>query len=200
MRGRGGRKWSCSTWHSWKICVIYDSVARWCFGYCGTHTKYQVNKYLISEIEEAVSTTRILTKNPTMSARLFALTLMVSTTLSLKVSFSPSLYSSSQSRSVTANNTHYEDPKPNGCRADEEAIQISGVAGDFCTPQCVGTTCPTDVPPGVTATPTCALQDASGNKFCALMCTPGSKTQDSQCGATASCKPISGIGICTYDD
>ena len=194
MRGRGGRKWSCSTWHSWKICVIKivcSRSLRWILR--GTHIEQ------IKRVRERCRLNNCQNRK-TMSARLFALTLMVSTTLSLKVSFSPSLYSSSQSRSVTANNTHYEDPKPNGCRADEEAIQISGVAGDFCTPQCVGTTCPTDVPPGVTATPTCALQDASGNKFCALMCTPGSKTQDSQCGETASCKPISGIGICTYDD
>jgi hypothetical protein len=97
------------------------------------------------------------------------------------------------------NSSHYEDPKPNGCRADEEAIQISGVAGDFCTPQCVGTTCPSDVPAGVTATPTCALQDTSGNKFCALMCNPA-QTPDHECGTKASCKAISGVGICTYDD
>ena len=96
------------------------------------------------------------------------------------------------------NSTHYEDPKPNGCRADEEAIQIAGVSGDFCTPECIGTSCPQDVPAGVTATPTCALQDSSGNKFCALMCDPISS--DAQCGNMASCKPVSGVGICTYDD
>jgi hypothetical protein len=99
---------------------------------------------------------------------------------------------------VLDNSTHYEDPKPNGCRSDEEAIQITGVSGDFCTPQCIGTSCPTDVPAGVTATPTCALQDPSGDKFCALMCDPASN--DMECGAEASCKPISGVGICTYDD
>merc|ERR1711968_272601 len=61
--------------------------------------------------------------------------------------------------------SHYEDPKPNGCRSDEQAIQIQGVTGDFCTPKCSGMTCPSDVPSGVTATPTCALQDTSGNNI-----------------------------------
>merc|ERR1711871_851093 len=96
-----------------------------------------------------------------------------------------------------AASSHYEDPKPNGCRSDEQAIQIQGVSGDFCTPKCSGMTCPSDVPSGVTATPTCALQDTSGNKYCALICSP---TQNDACGTNASCKSISGVGICTYDD
>lgn len=92
---------------------------------------------------------------------------------------------------------HYEDPKPNGCRSDEQAIQIQGLSGDFCTPKCSGMTCPSDVPAGVTATPTCALQDTSGNKYCALLCSP---SKNDACGSNASCKSISGVGICTYDD
>ena len=103
-------------------------------------------------------------------------------------------------RAVQDNSTHYEDPKPNGCRSDEEAIQIQGVQGDFCTPECQGTTCPTDVPYGVTASPQCALQDASGKKYCALLCSPSGAVGDSQCGENASCKSIDGVGICTYDD
>jgi len=94
-------------------------------------------------------------------------------------------------------NGHYGDPSA-GCMADEKAVQITGVAGDVCTPACAGTTCPTDVPSGVTATPVCALQDPTGNKYCILECTPGQK-EDTQCG-TASCKSVQGVGICTYDD
>jgi len=95
---------------------------------------------------------------------------------------------------------HYEDPK-GGCSSDEEAVQIQGVDGDFCSPECTGflvKKCPTDVPSGVTAQPQCALQDASGGpKRCALICSP---TQYAgECGA-ASCKSIQGLGICTYDD
>jgi hypothetical protein len=67
-----------------------------------------------------------------------------------------------------------------------------------CSPKCSGTTCPTDVPAGVTARPLCALQDASsGAKYCALICSPGN---DAQCGTNASCKSIQSVGICTYDD
>merc|ERR1711918_319698 len=57
---------------------------------------------------------------------------------------------------ANANSTHYEDPKPNGCLSDEQAIQIQGVSGDFCTPKCTGIlkmSCPQDLPDGVTAKP-----------------------------------------------
>jgi len=97
--------------------------------------------------------------------------------------------------------SHYEDPK-DGCRSDEVNIQIQGVQGAVCAPKCtLGIFCPHDVPTGVTATPTCALQDSStGKKYCALMCQAGYSTDDSQCGTNASCKSIQGTGICTYDD
>jgi len=98
---------------------------------------------------------------------------------------------------LNANASHYEDPKPNGCQTGELAIQIQGVAGDFCSPKCAGTTCPSDVPAGVTATPQCALQDQSGNKYCALICSPSASADT--CGK-ATCKSIQGTGICTYDD
>merc|ERR1712072_331239 len=95
--------------------------------------------------------------------------------------------------------SHYEDPKPNGCQSDEQAIQIQGVKGDFCTPKCT-----TDVPSGVTARPQCALKDTSGNKYCALICSPSTdeaslRAGDAQCGK-ATCKAIQGVGLCTYDD
>ena len=90
------------------------------------------------------------------------------------------------------------------------SIQIQGVKGDACVPQCTGMTCPTDLPAGVTAKPTCALQDASsGKKYCALICSPSGealnyppfkKAADAQCGTNASCKSIQSVGICTYDD
>jgi len=92
--------------------------------------------------------------------------------------------------------SHYEDPK-DGCQSDEKAIQIQGVSGDFCSPACQGSRCPNDVPTGVTAEPQCALKDQSGDKYCALICNP--EANDDECG-TATCKPIQGVGICTYDD
>ena len=72
-------------------------------------------------------------------------------------------------------NGHYEDPKPNGCGSDEKAIKINGVTGDFCSPKCTGTECPSDVPTGVTATPTCALKTPFGAKYCALICSPSAE-------------------------
>ena len=101
--------------------------------------------------------------------------------------------------SPPAGSSHYGDPK-DGCMSDEQSITIQGVTGDFCSPACTGilkTKCPADVPAGVTASPQCALQDQSGNKYCVLLCTPS--VEDDQCGDKASCKPIQGQGVCTYD-
>merc|ERR1711871_369596 len=102
--------------------------------------------------------------------------------------------------------SHYGDPLDGPCESDEKNVTIQGVAGSGCTPECTGVfknKCPTDVPSGVTATPTCALQDASsGAKYCALICSPSVdlkslRAGDAQCGK-ATCQPISGTGICTY--
>merc|ERR1712039_810566 len=95
--------------------------------------------------------------------------------------------------------THYEDHK-GGCRSDEVDITIQGIQGAVCAPACtMGIFCPSDVPAGVTAAPTCALQDSSTQKkYCALICSPSSN--DAQCGTNASCKSIQGTGLCTYDD
>merc|ERR1711871_360909 len=106
-----------------------------------------------------------------------------------------------------ANSSHYEDPKPNGCLPDEQAVQIQGLSGDFCTPKCTGIlkmSCPTDVPSGVTAKPQCALRSTGGDKFCALICSPSTdeaslRAGDAMCGSS-TCKPIQGLGLCTYDD
>ncbi|KAH8052024.1 transferase [Aureococcus anophagefferens] len=107
-------------------------------------------------------------------------------------------------RGVADAETHRGDPNV-GCEADELKVQIQGLAGEICSPSCTAAACPTDVPAGVTAKPQCALSDAaSGKKYCALMCSPSTdeaslRAGDAQCGDKASCKAISGLGICTYD-
>lgn len=100
---------------------------------------------------------------------------------------------------------HYGDPA-DGCLSDEKQIQVTGIPGDFCSPSCDGVSCPTDVPTGVTAKPQCALSDSSGAKSCALLCAPSvavlkldQKAADAMCGK-ATCKPIQGVGVCTYND
>ena len=89
------------------------------------------------------------------------------------------------------NPTHYGDPA-GGCMADEEAVQVTGLPGSFCSPDCAKTACPTDMPAGDTAQPQCALKGSTGvDKKCALMCTQG--MDDAQCG-TGSCQPVQGQG------
>merc|ERR1711920_493359 len=90
--------------------------------------------------------------------------------------------------------THYEDPK-DGCGSDEQAVRIQGISGDFCSPACKGSMCPTDPPSASDAKPTCALQSPTGSKYCALVCTPG---DNGACPEGASCQSIQGTGICTY--
>jgi len=91
--------------------------------------------------------------------------------------------------------THYGDPST-GCQDDETAFAINGVPGKICAPKCTDfQPCPTDVPKGVTAAPTCALKSPTGETYCALVCAPG--LGDAQCG-DATCQPISNVGICTY--
>ena len=87
--------------------------------------------------------------------------------------------------------------------SDEKNLSVTGVGGFLCSPPCdVSNHCPTDVPAGSKGKPTCALQapTPSGGKknYCVLECSP--TTSDAQCGTSASCKPIQGLGICTYDD
>jgi len=101
---------------------------------------------------------------------------------------------------LSSNPTHYGDPK-GGCESDEKAVQVQGLAGDFCSPECTsGGDCPTDEPSGATATPTCALKTTSGEQYCALVCTPSALHQNGasgECG-TGTCQSIQGAGICTY--
>eukprot|EP00931_Biecheleriopsis_adriatica_P116924 TRINITY_DN924_c0_g1_i8.p1 TRINITY_DN924_c0_g1~~TRINITY_DN924_c0_g1_i8.p1 ORF type:complete len:189 (+),score=43.73 TRINITY_DN924_c0_g1_i8:120-686(+) len=104
---------------------------------------------------------------------------------------------------VGTNPTHYGDPKT-GCETDEEAVRVQGLQGDFCSPKCTSGGCPTDVPAGDKATPTCALRTTTGDKYCALVC-----QEDSDCGywflpedhghrPAGSCQKIMGAGICSY--
>jgi len=83
--------------------------------------------------------------------------------------------------------------------SDEQGVQVQGVSGDFCSPQCTGAlkmTCPSDVPAGTTVKPQCALKTTSGAKYCALICQPGSN--DSGCPTGATCQSIQSVGLCTF--
>jgi acetyl esterase/lipase len=111
-------------------------------------------------------------------------------------------------------NGHFGDPAAaGGCRLDEQArnTSVTGAAGDFCSASCTtsglpevtgGSSCPTDVPDGVTATPECVFQGATGGKFCALVCDPAADGQRAGCGPAGnglSCKTTEqGAGYCTY--
>lgn len=96
----------------------------------------------------------------------------------------------------------YENPRThaNHCNPGEALIQVSGVKGEACLPECVnGLFCNAPTPPsmgrGVSAE--CALESPSGATYCALMCItdmPGG------CPTGSSCKAvITNTGICTYD-
>ena len=104
---------------------------------------------------------------------------------------------------ASAAETHYGNPA-NGCEDDEEAVKVTGISGSFCSPDCTNSSCPTDVPSGVTAEPQCALKTSSGDKACALICSASTdeaslRAGDAECGE-ATCQPIQGTGICTYDN
>jgi hypothetical protein len=96
---------------------------------------------------------------------------------------------------------HYGDPNAGPCLADEKSVEITGLQGSFCSPACSQTSpCPTDVPNGALAKPTCALETAGSPTptQCALICKPGDLVN--QCPDKASCKAIQSVGICTYDN
>jgi len=85
---------------------------------------------------------------------------------------------------------HYEKPP---CQAGEAQAALQG-KGEVCAPPCQGTSCPTDVPAGTTATPKCMLQDQSGNHYCALSC-----WLSAGCPKGATCARIGGVkGVCVY--
>lgn len=95
----------------------------------------------------------------------------------------------------------YEDCTSAACATDEQCVQIQGVDGSFCSPKCVNDQCP-DAPAGVGPSDhaECALQTQSGDKYCAIECTPSFTKQES-CGlANMTCKRVQfGVGLCTYD-
>lgn len=96
---------------------------------------------------------------------------------------------------------HFDDPfQPAGCLADEMNVTVQGVKGSFCAPKCDASgSCPTDVCPGTVAKPTCALQDGTGQKFCALLCNPKSNgTSVCSSDEHMTCQPIQSTGLCTY--
>lgn len=78
--------------------------------------------------------------------------------------------------------------------SDEQAATIEN-AGTVCAAACDASgNCPTDVPAGMSnPDPECALQDQSGNQYCALEC----GLLGGDCPSSASC---SGLfqGVCTY--
>jgi hypothetical protein len=94
----------------------------------------------------------------------------------------------------TPGSTHYEKPP---CADDEVQASVTGTGGAVCAPACDGTTCPSDVPDGVTAQPACALSDQSGNKYCTLLC-----QSDDECdsdGGASCATPVAGQpGLCVY--
>jgi C1A family cysteine protease len=92
-----------------------------------------------------------------------------------------------------AGGSHYE--KPPCTHSDEQAISIQGQTGVMCTPACDASgACPTDVPEGTKAAPTCLLQDQAGDKYCALKC-----GKDSGCPGDATCHFVQfPIGLCLY--
>merc|ERR1712000_647442 len=95
--------------------------------------------------------------------------------------------------SPTPGAPHYEKPP---CQADEAEASVTDTDGSVCAPACDQSgNCPTDVPEGVTAQPTCALKDQSGNQYCALLC-----QSDDMCDTDAECAhPQAGApGICVY--
>ena len=91
----------------------------------------------------------------------------------------------------------YSNPSTGECQKDEAKVSISGVPGDFCSPECnPATPCPKDTHFGASAEGQCVLETPGHNQpsQCALICKPGA----GGCPRGASCQPIQGLGICTY--
>merc|ERR1719478_1351803 len=96
----------------------------------------------------------------------------------------------------------YEDPAKGPCASDEQAIRIQNIAGAFCSPKCQGfpRKCPA-APSGFDAQGECALQDQSGDRYCALICdTSDSSSCDAAAQSTCKAAGQGTVGICTYDD
>jgi len=89
--------------------------------------------------------------------------------------------------------THYEKPP---CQSDEVQASVQGLDGALCAPKCdTSGACPKDKPSDVIAPAMCALQDQSGDKYCALEC-----FADVMCGSM-KCGKIGGVaGVCYFPD
>ena len=110
--------------------------------------------------------------------------------------FSKKIMNASLILKNNVDNGYYENPfDVTSCSDGEVNVTISGIGGAICSPPCPDMSCPSD--PAISARAQCALQASSGEKYCALICSP--EVADSQCGENASCKALIGIGICTYD-
>ena len=95
----------------------------------------------------------------------------------------------------------YEDPNAGPCADGEQAVQITGIQGSFCSPKCEGLfvkKCPA-YPGTIAAKPQCVLETAGSQKptQCALICDPSAAAD--ACPALATCKAIQTTGLCTYD-
>ena len=94
--------------------------------------------------------------------------------------------------------THYQDPAK-GCLPDELNLTVANIVGSWCSAACgpkSSDPCPLDVPTGVAAKPSCAINDPVGTgKHCALVC-----TADAECGADIAvhCDTTFTPGVCAY--
>ena len=127
---------------------------------------------------------------------------LVDSTAGLRTKILPGLLNHSIQNATQSEKTldgpYYENPFDVAqCSPTEANITINGLPGAICSPPCIDMECPNG-PGGIAARASCALQAGSGEQYCALLCDP-EKSFDSQCGDSASCKPLVGIGICTYD-
>jgi C1A family cysteine protease len=103
---------------------------------------------------------------------------------------------------------HYEAPP---CASDEQAIQVQGVDGVFCSPSCSDSkacpAAPKSTHRGTKAQCILQAQGSSQPTNCALVCKPASKGEDEtflakgkgrRCPSPAKCEPIQGTGLCMY--
>merc|ERR1712195_294348 len=103
---------------------------------------------------------------------------------------------------------HYEAPP---CASDEQAIQVQGVDGAFCSPSCSDSkacpAAPKSTHRGTKAQCILQAQGSSQPTNCALVCKPASKGEDEiflakgkgrRCPSPAKCESIQGTGLCMY--
>lgn len=79
---------------------------------------------------------------------------------------------------------HYGMPP---CNSDEQNIDMGNT--QICAASCDSNPCPTDVPAGTSAQPTCSDSSQANDRICFLIC-----SQDSECPSGASCAN----GVCGY--